>query len=281
MYYEVYADSLFLINFVMNLYLLILVNHSSFHTASLRRLLLGAGAGACFCLLPFLGGGVLWIKQIPAYLLGTLVMVLISFPVRNVKAFFRILEKLFFSALLLGGILLLLIKYFPGIRLHMSGISGVMGAGAVVFLMLRKSYLREQGYPSWQNCLRGTRGADGSICRATLIRGGERMTVDALLDSGNSLIEPISGKPVCIVEASVWERLRGEETEGFRAVPYHSIGKKRGILQGYLLQELQLELGGLMKVFRNVYVAISEEELSGTAGGSVKLIVNPMLISCG
>lgn len=280
MYYEVYADSLFLINFVMNLYLLILVNNSSFRTASLRRLFLGAGVGACFCLLPFLGGGVLWMKQIPAYLTGTLAMVLISFPVRSIKAFFRILERLFSSALLLGGILLLFIKYFPGIRYYMNGIFGVMGAGAIVFLVLCRSHFREQGYPPWQKCLQRGRETDGSICRATLIRGEEKMTVDALLDSGNSLIEPISGKPVCIVDASVWERIRGKE-EGFRAIPYHSIGKKRGILQGYLVQELQLELGGLMKVFRNVYIAVSEEELSGSSEGTVRLIVNPMLISCG
>ena len=34
MRYELYVDSLFLINFVMNLYLLILVNRSSLRTAT-------------------------------------------------------------------------------------------------------------------------------------------------------------------------------------------------------------------------------------------------------
>ncbi|MCM1569294.1 MAG: sigma-E processing peptidase SpoIIGA [Roseburia sp.] len=265
MYYEVYADSLFLINVVMNLYLLILVNHSSFHTASGKRLVLGAVAGACFYLLPFWGGGVLWRKQLLGYFAGTLTMLFLAFPIRSARAFFRILEKLFFYALLMGGILLLLIKSFPGMRSCMDSIFGVMGAGAVVFLLLRQSYLRS------------LKNAADSICRATLIRGGERMTVDALLDSGNSLIEPVSGKPVCIVEASVWGKLWQEHGEGYRAVPYHSVGKKRGILQGYLLQELQLELGGLVKVFRDVYIAVSEEELSGDSRQPVQLIVNPML----
>ena len=46
MVYELYVDSLFLINFVMNLYLLILVDQSCMRTATRMRILLGACVGA-------------------------------------------------------------------------------------------------------------------------------------------------------------------------------------------------------------------------------------------
>ena len=43
MHYELYLDSLFLLNFGMNLLLLCLVDHSMGHTATWYRLLAGAG----------------------------------------------------------------------------------------------------------------------------------------------------------------------------------------------------------------------------------------------
>ena len=53
MRYELYADSLFVINFVMNLYLLFLVDRSTFRTATPGRLLMGAAFGGFSSLLPF------------------------------------------------------------------------------------------------------------------------------------------------------------------------------------------------------------------------------------
>ena len=51
MHYELYLDSLFLLNFGMNLLLLCLVDHSMGHTATWYRLLAGAvveRSGICF-----------------------------------------------------------------------------------------------------------------------------------------------------------------------------------------------------------------------------------------
>ena len=50
MHYELYLDSLFLLNFGMNLLLLCLVDHSMGHTATWYRLLAGAVVGAVWYL---------------------------------------------------------------------------------------------------------------------------------------------------------------------------------------------------------------------------------------
>ena len=57
MHYELYVDSLFFMNFIMNLYLLILVDRSILRTAPLWRLALGAAAGALGFLVPLWGVG--------------------------------------------------------------------------------------------------------------------------------------------------------------------------------------------------------------------------------
>lgn len=261
MYYEVYVDSIFLMNLVMNFYLLLLVNHSTFHTATCKRLLSGAVVGAVFAVLPLFIGGLVWLRLFIGALVGTIAMVLTAFPVKSVRAMWSILEKLLLYSFLMGGALLFLIRCVPFIRRWATGIFGVLGAGAVVCAALLY-------YKECEN-----RKNQDSLCHATLIQKNVRMTVAALVDSGNSLIEPISGKPVCIIEQGVFNSLWKGEEPLYRAVPYHSIGRKKGILQGYLLSELQLELGGMVKSFKDVYVAVCEEKISDGVG----MIVNPML----
>lgn len=279
MYYELYVDSLFFINFVMNLYLLLLVNQSTYRTATRLRLLLGAAAGAFFYLLPFFFNGPAKFRYLLGALAGMASMYFMVFRIKNLQAFWFITKKFLMYSFLMGGSLLFLIRAVPVLRRFLTGIFGVMGAGAVIFLFLFYEKEREK------------RHEESSLCKVTLISRERRLTLTALLDSGNTLTEPISGKPVSVADEKVlkylWEKAgEGKETgmfgkSGFRAVPYHSIGKKRGILYACLLEEIQIELGGLTKICKNVYVASSKEDISsqGECGEEpVRMILNPALL---
>ena len=50
MHYELYIDSLFFLNFIMNLFLLFLVDRSTLRMASPGRMAAGAAVGFPFCL---------------------------------------------------------------------------------------------------------------------------------------------------------------------------------------------------------------------------------------
>lgn len=254
MYYELYVDSLFLVNFVMNLYLLLLVNQSTCRTATRLRLVLGAGVGAGLYLIPFLCNGPVWLKLLLGLAGGTAGMLFTAFRIRSIKAFLQLVTKLLLYSLLMGGTLLFLIKRVRFFRESMTGIAGVLGMGAAVFLAVTR--LQERHKES--EC----------VCRVTLIRGVESICVSALIDSGNSLIEPISGKPVSVIEKEAFACLWKKEPDFYRAIPFHSIGKRKGILRGYLLPEIRVEINGMVKTCRNVYVAVSEEKLTGAESGS-------------
>ena len=272
MYYELYVDSLFLVNFCMNLYLLLLINERTHRTATRLRLILGAAAGAILFLLPFFYNGSAGTKIILGAIPGACVMLVCTFRVRSVRAFIKLFEMLLFYSLLMGGSLLFLIRYLsrilPAFQGYLTGIFGIMGVGAVIFLLL--FYRREKG--------------EEKLCVATLVRGKKRVRVVALLDSGNSLTEPVSGKPVSVLDQEVFDKLWGEDVMYYRAIPYHSIGKEKGILKGYLLPELRLEIDGVVKVCREVYIAVGEETISsGTQDeeSKVRMILNPLLIRDG
>lgn len=270
MHYIVYVDSLFFLNFIMNLYLLILVDHSMLRRVRIWRMLSGALAGAVCFLVPFWTGGPAFLRMAAGIVLGTAGMLCITFQVRSLGMFLKLLERLLLYSFGMGGALLVLIRYLPGGRAFWTGTLELLGAAGLGVLLL----------------LKFRRGSDpgNSLCRAVLIRKGEKLAVTALMDSGNTLIEPFSGKSVSIVDRAVFDRLWGQERDTFRAIPYHSIGKRRGILEGYLLPELELETEGMVYRFTQVYIAVSNEEISGTEnaeGESVKMIINPGLFTQG
>lgn len=266
MYYELYIDSLFLVNFVMNLYLLLLVNRSLFRTATRKRLILGAMVGALLYFLPFFGEGPLWFKMILGIFPSEIGMIVIAFQVRNIRAFFKILEKVLMYSLLLGGIILLGRRKLSWLDGDAMGIWGILGLGAVSYLLF--GYLIER------------KSKSDNLCRVTLTGKGSRITVTALVDSGNSLVEPISGKPVSVIEKDIIADLWTEEPL-YRMIPYHSIGKKRGIMKGYLLPEMQIETNGVTKICKETYVAVCEEYISSRGDNNespVKMILNPKLL---
>ena len=270
MHYELYVDSLFLINFVMNLYLLMLVNRATLRVTAPMRLIAGAALGAVCFLLPFLVAAPAGLKLGAGILIGTVGMLCVSFPVRGLRMFLKLLEKLLLYSFGMGGGLLFLVRCLPGLREAMTGIFGILGAGGILFLLLGRMKT-------------GLNLQDG-LCRATLSRAGKKRMVTALIDSGNSLVEPISGKSVCVVDREVYEELWEENEGGFRAIPYHSIGKRKGILRGYLLSELSVEADGMSFVFHDVYIAVSDGEIQDARNAGVKsvnMIINPMLFSEG
>ncbi|MDE5588620.1 MAG: sigma-E processing peptidase SpoIIGA [Acetatifactor sp.] len=266
MRYELYVDSLFLVNFVMNLYILMLVNRSTLRTAAPWRLLLGAALGSgCYLLMFMLN------LPVPLKLFlgaaGAVGMLPVAFPVRGLRNLLKLTEKMLIFSFCMGGALLFLLRSFSVGENTLTGIFGILGVGGIVCLFLGR-------FP-WES------KPENSLCRVTLVRGEKQVTVSALIDSGNSLVEPISGKPVCVVDEEIFQGLWESGGQLFRAVPYHSIGKKRGILEGYLLPELHVELDGMRKVFREVYIAVSPETISAAdvpEAESIKMIMNPRIL---
>lgn len=263
MYYELYLDSLFLLNVVLNLYILELVNYTFLRTATRKRVLLGAAAGAVCELLPFFFTAPVFVKQSIAFVLAALIMSIITFKITSLSMYLRLMETLLLFSILFSGLLMFFIKIVPFAETYLLNVIGIMGVGALCFLLL--TFFLEQ------------KDKKNSVCKVILCGEKSKIKVNALLDTGNCLIEPISGKPVSILDKSVFDNLCiKEQAVGYRAIPYHSIGKPNGILLGYLIPEITVEINGVRKSCKNIYVGISNEPISGE--GSYKMILNPDVI---
>lgn len=262
MYLEVYADSYLLLQFVMNWYLLGLVNSMLRQSISQKRMLCGAFFSALVSLLPFLLPLPILGCMICSLLLSVMSLCMFTFQTYQKEAFWNVLEKLSISTLLLGAMVLLIIRILPKGMDTCLGTAGVLFLGGCVYLILIKVIKRNR--------------VKRNVCKVVLF-GEEKITVEALLDTGNSLVEPISGKPVAVLDKAVFEQLYNEgKFPGFRAIPYHSIGKQNGILPGYLLNRILVETEESTKEYKEIYVGVSEDIISESS--TYKMILNPKLL---
>lgn len=257
MRYKVYLDRLLADTLLWNYCLLALTNLRYGFPASGKRVLLGAVLGACTyglsIFLPFPA----FVKGLCG-LLGNAAMLAVSFPVRTFRNYLKVLRTYLISCFLMGGGLLAICNL---IDMKKQGTGCLLGAG-ILFTLIE--------------CRKGP--GRGQVQRGVgiLETKGQKARITVMVDSGNSLREPISGKPVCVVSAGIGERLWNSQ-DPCRVIPYRTVEAQGGYMRGYLVRSLTLELGGPVKTLKEVYVAVSPGNLA-REGKNIDLLVHPELL---
>ena len=114
------------------------------------------------------------------------------------------------------------------------------------------------------------------VITVILEEGSVQVTLKALIDSGNSLYDPISGKPVCVVEREALEgKIPLDIPEKFRLIPYHSIGKKHGMMQAVEIEKLKVKKDGQELIVEKALLGLYENKV--TAHGGYQMILHPAL----
>lgn len=127
--------------------------------------------------------------------------------------------------------------------------------------------------------------ANGELVPVKLCLGGRTVVLTGLVDTGNTLTDPVSGRPVVVVEgerasplfpkeyrpvsadlrdpAAALTRLgTGEWRSRFRLLPYRSVGVDRGLLLAVRVDTLELDGRGRGRVL----VALSPTPVSDGGG---------------
>lgn len=216
---EVYIDLLILLNFLVDLLLIMGANRLCGHPPGARRALGAALLGGLYagaCVLPGFGflAGVMWR--------------LVSLALVSVAAF-----GLNQSAFRRGCLFVLLSMALGGIALGFAqgGFFPLVLAAGVLCLL----------------CIVGFRGRAGKAqyVPVAIRHGDQSLSLTALVDTGNTLSDPISGRPVLVVDARAAHRLLGLQPEdlsrpldtlasgkqpGLRLIPYSAVGQRAGLL---------------------------------------------------
>lgn len=225
-----------LLNLLVNFFLLIGTNQVAGSDPGVKRAALAAAIGgmyAAVCLrYPFMGG-LLW--RLFSIALMSRIAFGRSFGGRGVLF---LLQQLAISGIAAG--------------LHSSGVFSVLLGAAGVCLVCMGGFFEKRYVP------------------VQLTYGTRRVCLRAFRDTGNTLKDPVTGRPVLVIGADIAERLTGLTTEqlrrpvetmgkcsGLRLIPYHTIDKPEGLMLGLWIKEAKVgrRRGGVL-------VALAPEKLS-------------------
>ena len=261
----IYIDSVFLINLVMDMYLLALTVKILGRTATCPRIFAGSAVGAVgYCI-------VLCLPEIPypwKVLLGMVpvggLTVKIACGTKGFGELLRGLGILFSCSFFLGGFILFLrekVILFAG---HGDSIAVLFGVAFIGFVFLKKLISL---YKKKKREL---------FCKVSLLGDSGIVEFAALIDTGNGLIEPISRKPVAILDVDQWKNLeRWMKPEKYKIIPYHSLGKENGVMEGYEIDTMKVKGKDNEKQFDKVIIAIFKGKVSGKGG--YQMILPPEL----
>lgn len=225
----IYGEFLFLENFITGLLLLILTAVLMSKCVSKLRIFVGAilcGAASFEIFLAAAGPAAIAFR-----ILAAVLIVYIGLGAENIKALLR--ETLLFLALTLisGGAVmaLMLWQQVPSL----SG-TGVFYIPPVTYLRLLCFGIIAFGFSYKVVCIIKDLRLKNLLCGTAEVRiGGETLSFSAMIDSGNYLKEPISGRPVVLIGSKAAQKLKGFiGDERYVIIPFSGAGVRKGILEG-------------------------------------------------
>jgi len=298
--YIVYADVVLALNFFLDFFLLWAAGCFLRRETTLPRLLAASALGALYgagLLLPSLA----WLYRIPAVVAISLVLLLAAYSWKGYGAFFRLLAVFYLIAFAMAGAVLAGSRILAGQGIAIGMQETVRGA-SLLFGLVMAMILARRGVAlikrNWQK--------EDFRVSLEIWLAGRSCSLNALIDTGNDLREPLSALPVIVadyraVKALFPERLRAAwqlyhddaallvqtmaesgDAEGWgrrlRLVPFASIGKKHGLLPGFRPDRLFITQNGQRQT-ADAYICIAGRGFS--AGIDYQAVINPEVFAHG
>lgn len=294
--YYIYVDILFIINFVMDYIVLWLTAKFSQIRCVPWRLATASCIGSLYSvavLLPQCGFmGAFWAK-----LLVSILMVIVAFVPLTLKKLSRVLLYFYLITFSIGGTVFGLIYLFSNVSFG-SGLSDI----PVPYLWLVWGFLMVLLAGKWGIPYLKRSFLSDLLRVPVIIRFcGHELKITGLVDTGNQLVDPLTGEPVVIVEQELIapylpSRVRevfanGGELEltklansfsdegeilPFRLIPFTTIGKHHGMLLGFKPDEIRILAGDQEIRNKNVVICLYNRRLSPR--GAYRALVHPDLL---
>lgn len=259
MYYELYIDVLFLVNFMMDFLLLLLVKKMLKCTATHGSICFGAAIGSFLtCIIIALPIPYAIIKFVLFHMIVNTFMIRAGLKIKDIRGFAKAYLMLYIGGFLLGGLLQAVRQY-----VRMGSLFFAMAIGG--YYVVSKLW----------DFITSVQKINQFQCKVDLYLGEKRCQVKGIIDTGNGLRDPISNQPVSILDQAVARHFLGEEKiRQVRYIPYHSIGKKGGVLLALKIDKMCVHREEECWI-NEPLIGVSEETIS--AEGEYEMILNPNL----
>ncbi len=268
MYYKLYIDSVFALQTAGNLYLLSLAGQLLKCTATHWRIWLSAVLGAmAVCVTIMVPAGTAGCRILVSAVPVSMCMLCVAFRIRCINQLFRASLAMAAGGFFLGSVMIWIMNRLRTVLKGHISLFITFAAGYLSYRLLLKGLIMIQK----------RRESDLKTVAINVPGDGKRLRIQALLDTGNHLSDPVSGAPVCLISRRLAERIRPAlRPEKYHAVPFRSIGRENGILDAYELPELVIEEQAQTVRKEHVIVAICNTGISKES--IYQMILNPRLL---
>lgn len=254
LHYTVYLDRLLAEYLLVYVLLMLLAGMLMHRKVSWKRLMLcGALWSMAGTLCLFLPAGLRrWGSVITEFLAGTLMFCFLYGRVHKRMA---------------GGVmlaLLIVVMYLTGCfqaSYRLEKITGISGLRLLISALLTAVLM------IWLFRQRGK-----TLYHVRFFYRGKEHEVEALLDTGNDLREPVSGKAVCVVEESSIPWNIWDDKEGIYMIPYHAVGTDAGMLPAVKVRQVRIMDSGGAYRCQEMLLAVYHGKLS--AHGKYRMLLH-------
>lgn len=268
MYYKLYIDSVFLLQMTSNLYLLSLAGKILLCTATHFRICLGAAAGAvltCVCLL--IPAGEVGVRLLVGAFPVSVCMLWITFRIKPGKSLIHGSLVMAGCGFFSGSVMIWILNFLR---------TALNGRNSMIVTLL-------SGHLAYRILLRiitefRKKKADCERTVSVYVPDlKQQIRIKAFLDTGNQLVDPVSGAPVCVISRKLAATMHScFQPEKYHAVPFQSVGRKSGILHAYELPELTIEEQGRKIRKQQVILAVCDTDIFEES--ICQMILHPRLL---
>ncbi len=277
----VYADMLFLINFIINMVLLKVMCIFLKYNSKLYRMSIASSIGSVYAVCMFFPDLEI-IYIFPFKLIVSIIMIVITVPKCTMVRLIKSCAVFYLTSFSFAGIMLALIyltnindAYVPFVK------DGVFYFDISIFTLIVSSLIVYALL--WLSSSVFAKNKMMGIRKLRIELGQRKCELSALCDTGNLLTDPISQMPVIIADkksimplfpAGIPDITTGHAGGAkVRVIPYSSLGAKGAMMTGFVPDKVELD----GKNTSRVIVGISEEALSET--DEYNALFNPIILN--
>ncbi len=258
---EIYIDQLFVENILIFVLLLKVCGKLMNITMSWKRIWLTSGIGAAaLCAVIFFRPEKGWMRDIMAALVPIVLTAMLGLGIRGWRMVLRSFFFLLIATALFAGIFQIIFFIWE---------PPVLLAAALTYTVIDILIGRQ----------RQRMALEEYRAEITLEDQGGRWKLTGLIDTGNHLTEPLTGRPVSILDWQEAEKIERfcqilKEENGYLYIPYHAIGTEHGWLMGIVIDAMRINYKGEEIRILHPVLAVSREKLS--TDGRYQIIINPL-----
>jgi stage II sporulation protein GA (sporulation sigma-E factor processing peptidase) len=283
---EIYLDVLILENLVMNYLILAVTAKFARLKVSTLRLFAGAVVGALYVVFIILQPGIKVYYTTIAKILLSIFIVAVTFSPRKILPFIKTLAIFYISTFIFAGAVLAFLFFNEQGGFVRNGIVYVFGQSQwslMVFSLLTVGIIIKI---FWE-VIQGKIIREKMLIPVKIAFDNRAIDLSALIDTGNSLKDPLTNMPVMVVEFKALEQLLPQEIKSifensreddlnsvtaiisnskwfsrFRLIPFSSLGKENGMLIGFKPDFIEIGEEEEKRGVKNVIVGIYNRSLS-------------------